>query len=401
MTGKERKHSYTGASSCERWVNCPASVQLHKQVGGSPTNCYAAEGTKAHNMAEYALKYYLSVKKSGFMQGWLGNVENVEGHDIAVTQEMIDAVRLYAETICEDMYYDDLTNRLDGIDCPKQQHLHIEEHVNLGFGNCYGTVDAYYYTEDALYVYDFKYGKGIDVDPENNMQMMFYALGALRNTNCLPDNVVLTIVQPRSPLGNQIKRWYTDSGRLHDFEKMLLAAIEEIETGGEIYKTDEKWCRWCPGKLICPELRKTMHETAKADFCDLIEPGQKDSVLDVKRMSNTELSALLKNEKLIKDFLSSGKDEAYKRLEQGEDVPGFELISKQGNRVWNDKAEKVLYEQHGDAIYTPQKMLTPAQAEKQLKVKNIDELTTRPNSLAVASSEKKHNKAIQEFKDVF
>lgn len=419
MTGKEQKHSYTGASSCERWVNCPASVQLHKQVGDSPANFYAAEGTKAHSMAEYCLKHQLSVVKNGYMQGWLGRVENVEGYDIPVTQEMIDGVRLYVDTICEDMYYDGLTRNIDGFELAPQQSppLLVEQHVDLGFGECFGTVDAAYYTEDTLTVYDLKFGKGIDVNPEENSQALFYALGIakyiMKRKLANIKTVIIKIIQPRSPLGVPIKVWRTDIDRLRTFEKVLKEAIRQVElvpSNEELrdgwYSVNDKWCRWCPGKLVCPELKKQMHEAAKNDFCHLIVAEEKTAI--AKQMSNIELSTVLKNEKLIKNFLETARDEAYARLDKGEQIPGFELISKQGNRVWTSEAESKLRETFvqneidANELFET-KMLTPAKVEKLLKGKgvniNLDEFTTRPNSLSVGESKTKHSKAVEQFKD--
>lgn len=414
MTGKEQKHSYTGASSCERWVNCPASVQLHKQCGNSPANFYAAEGTKAHAMAEYVLKYDISVIPHGYMRGWLGRTENVEGYDIPVTQEMIDGVRLYVDTIFEDMYYDGLTRCVDGIDYPKKPGLFIEQHVDLGFGDCFGTIDAAYCAGNTLNIYDFKFGKGIDVSPEENYQALFYALGMAKYVSKLKngifiEDVNIKIVQPRSPLGAPIKVWRTTRERLRTFEQTLKKAINKVESDNPPYQTDEKWCRWCPGKLICPELRKTVHEAAKADFCDLIITEQVEAEMEpMGCMSDVEISTVLKNEKLIKHFLEAAKNEAYDRLSKGKQIPGFELISKQGNRVWTSEAENKLREtfvQNGlyESELFETKMLTPAKVEKLLKGKgvsaNLDEFTTRPNSLSVGESKTKHSKAVEQFKD--
>jgi hypothetical protein len=400
----QEKHSYTGASSCERWVNCPASVQLHKRVGDSPSNFYAAEGTRAHAMAEYALNYYNSVRKSGYMQGWLGKIEKVEGYEIPTTQEMIDGVRLYVDTICEDMYYDGLTYETDdGLDYPKLQELFVEQHVDLGFGDCFGTVDAAYMVDDVLNIYDLKFGKGIDVSPVENYQAMFYALGMTRyiltEYGDFISAVNIKIIQPRSPLGLPIKSWTTTRKALENFEQKLIDAVELVESDNPSYCANEKWCRWCPGKLVCPELRNTIHKTAKTDFCHLIEQKQQEDLLDVKRMTNIELGALLSNEKLIKNFLEYGKEEAFDRLAKGEEIPGFGLISKLGNRVWKAEAEGRLFSTHGMNIYAPHKMLSPAQLEKELGVK-VDELTVRPNTLSVGESKAKHNKTVEQFKQL-
>lgn len=407
---KEREHSKTGASSCKRWVSCPASVQLHRKAGDAPPSIYAAEGTRAHAVAEYALRYDISVRKAGDMRGWLGRIEKVDGFDIAVTQEMIDGAKLYRDTITEDMYFDDLTHNIDGIELPNQQHLMIETEINLGkyvSKECFGTVDAAYVCGDTVTVYDYKYGKGVSVDAKENDQMMYYAVGIIAKTG-RPirsfKKVILKIIQPRCPLGKPIKEWTTSGVWLdQNFIGKLQDALKLVESDNPPYQTGDEWCRWCPGKLICPEIRKTTHDLAKADFCDLIPTEKANAMLDVTRMSNIELSALLSNEKLIKQFLETGKEEAERRLKAGEEIQGFVMAPKLGNRVWTGDAEKTLKEAFGDDIYEPRKMLTPAKIEPLIKKNggvDIDKITTRPSSMALTTADKKFNKTVEAFDDL-
>jgi len=47
-------HSPIGASSAERWINCPASVRLSEGCK-KPAGIYAEEGTAAHSLCEECL----------------------------------------------------------------------------------------------------------------------------------------------------------------------------------------------------------------------------------------------------------------------------------------------------------------------------------------------------------
>ena len=51
----------------------------------------------------------------------------------------------------------------------------------------------------TLHIIDFKYGRGVLVEAENNPQMMLYALGALHVYDSLYDitEVAMTVYQPR------------------------------------------------------------------------------------------------------------------------------------------------------------------------------------------------------------
>ena len=52
----ELGHSLVGASSCERWWNCPGSNALIAKLPTPPNTKYAAEGTVAHALCEDVLK---------------------------------------------------------------------------------------------------------------------------------------------------------------------------------------------------------------------------------------------------------------------------------------------------------------------------------------------------------
>ena len=63
----------------------------------------------------------------------------------------------------------------------------------------FGTADCILIGGDTLHVIDFKYGKGVSVSAEENLQMILYALGAYEACRILYpiETVKLSIVQPR------------------------------------------------------------------------------------------------------------------------------------------------------------------------------------------------------------
>ena len=56
----ERKHALLGASSSDRWLNCPPSLRLCENFPDSGSS-YATEGTAAHELCEYKLKSALGI----------------------------------------------------------------------------------------------------------------------------------------------------------------------------------------------------------------------------------------------------------------------------------------------------------------------------------------------------
>ena len=63
----------------------------------------------------------------------------------------------------------------------------------------FGTGDCIIVADDLLEIIDFKYGKGVRVEAENNPQMRLYALGAIKLYGELYDikRVRMSIIQPR------------------------------------------------------------------------------------------------------------------------------------------------------------------------------------------------------------
>src|SRR5579872_4642253 len=60
MNHNSRKHALCGASSASRWLLCPGSVGLSKEAPYQPPSKYALCGTVAHELAERALREWLS-----------------------------------------------------------------------------------------------------------------------------------------------------------------------------------------------------------------------------------------------------------------------------------------------------------------------------------------------------
>src|SRR5690606_17957678 len=128
---------------------------------------YAAEGTKAHKLAEGILLDKIDEPADG-------------------TNEMFEHVSRYVEAVLEKW--------IPGAQLYVEQRLEFSPWVPEGFG----TGDAVIVSDDVLEIIDLKYGKGVQVDAENNPQLRLYALGAYNEFGALYDfqTVRMTIVQP-------------------------------------------------------------------------------------------------------------------------------------------------------------------------------------------------------------
>ena len=163
-----------GASTSSRWINCPGSIRLADQCPVPDGSKYAEEGTLAHAIAEVKLRIATdrTVKAAELKQ---------LTKDPLWDGEMDEATDFYRDTVIEH-----LTAAPDDAQLMIEQRVDYSEWAPGGFG----TSDAVIVSDEALEIFDLKYGKGIRVDAEGNSQMRLYALGAYQIFGELCQNAV-------------------------------------------------------------------------------------------------------------------------------------------------------------------------------------------------------------------
>lgn len=381
-------HSTVGASTCERWWNCPGSCALCAKLPPADTTRYAAEGTAAHWLCEHVLTNKIAYNAQWDATHMIG--EPIEGDDMqfTVTEEMADAVNLYVDTILEDIKRIGCTLRgsleVEGKDSwqhwdkktqerPNQNWVNIEKGFELKDVDteARGTNDASIYRPgETLIVYDFKYGQGIAVEAQENKQMLYYAIGAAGNNLMKFKSIELVIIQPRAqhPQG-PVRRWITTPEYVAQFKKELREHIAETRNPNAITKTG-KWCRFCNAKMICPAMRDKSYEVAKIDFA---QAPEKNILKTPDQLSKEELKLFLDNVDLLENYIAQVKAYAFKVLDNGGNIDGYKLVrSGKAHRKWNGADEDVasmLEMELGlthDDLYTSS-LKTPAQVEKLFK----------------------------------
>lgn len=328
-------HSHIGASSMHRWANCPGSVRLSRDLP-SVTSKYAAEGTRAHEIAAS----YLDSKK-------FTDIDDA-------SQEMLDAVCVYIDAVNEDL------SRAEFLD--KGSFFLVEHKFDLSsiHPGLYGTSDCVIYLPKTktLIVYDYKHGAGVAVEAESNEQLMYYGLGALLSTGALCDTVVLKIVQPRCDHPNGfIREWALNTIDLLDFAADLKEAALRTEDPNAPLKSGA-WCRFCPAAALCPELHKKALTVAKNEFKATLS-------YDPVKLSET-LDAL----PALEAFVSQVREFAYAEAMHGRLPPGYKLVAKRATRKWrmheDDTASALECMLPDQECYWVKKLKTPAQVEKLL-----------------------------------
>lgn len=322
MTHAARKHAVLSASAAYRWLNCPGSVRLASGLE-SPSSEYAQEGTRAHEHAEE----WISAGGRPPQEDW--------------SDDDIEAIRVYVE------YVEDLG----------EGERELERRLDLSsiWPGMFGTADCIHLSPDGvLTVVDFKFGRGVPVEVQDNPQLLYYATGAaLAYHNRQVKKVRAVVVQPRChhPDG-PIRMAEYEPADLMDFIALLRERAAETEKP-DAPLNPGAWCRWCLAAPTCPALQAMALETAKLDF---------------EEAASDELADALSKVDTVETWCKRVREEAIRRARAGTPPTGYKLVATRATRKWKDErdAEQTLLETHGLAKSTvlETKLRSPAQIEK-------------------------------------
>lgn len=351
-------HARLSPSSAHRWMRCPGSLAL-ESTQPDKSSAFAEEGTRAHELAEKIL--------NGRLQGF----EHQGGTD----PEMHDYVLRYVDAVW---------TLAEGNELMVEQRVDFS-HI-VGVENSFGTADAVVIVGNELQIHDLKYGRGVQVDAEQNEQLQLYALGALEQFNLLYDfdSVRLFIHQPRV---NHVSEWALSVEELEAFGQRAqeaaanvivmfnIAECEGVDTLPlENFTPGEKQCRFCKASAICTAREQFHMQTVAGDFDDLTAPVSElitNAIARVPMLTNEQLAEIYGQADFLESWLKAIRDRVNSELNAGHPVPGFKLVTgKQGNRAWRNEveAEELLksFRLKQDQMYS-QKVISPTQAEKLLK----------------------------------
>lgn len=398
-------HAILSPSSAERWLNCPGSLYATKDLPDVNTS-YAKEGTTAHALAEFCLKF----NKKAFDS--LGKLMTPNG--VYVDDEMAEAVQEYVDTVngikasMSDLLIVDIEQKLDFTDLLDIASVKDTLPADTDKFAAFGTADAIIVGDGELQIHDLKYGKGVQVYAEGNKQLMIYALAAYRYYSLCCDitKISMHIHQPR--LYHHSEYSVTPDELLAFGEKLKERAIKAytVYLNGPANDDDfcagESQCRFCKAAGNCEALATHVTATIGADFDVINDVG--DVVIDSVTVDAPEdiaikFSAL----NTIKSWITAVETRVNSLLQQGQKVPGYKLvIGRQGNRAWInlEEVESALktFKLKEDERYT-KKLISPTQALKLLKdspkrIAKIKKLIIRPEGKPTVVPESDERPAI-------
>ena len=372
-------HSTLGPSQASRWIPCPGSVALAAKAPKQAPNYASEEGTVAHDLAE---RFVTGKLAADDFQRLIGTSVVENGLEVEIIEEMFDGAVEYRDMIADDLLAFELNPK------PAKIHAHAEirVHAKSVDERVWGTSDYVLYRKgDKLIVYDYKFGQGVIVDPEEDEQLALYLIGVMDTlAGEAFGEMEVVIHQPRGRHADgPIRRWTVKKEWLDKFRATAkAAALETLNPKAKLVAGDH--CRWCPAKPFCPEIHKSAQESAMVVF-DAVAPEKtvkaEDRLEEVRLMPIEKLAKMLEWESAVKALFEAVKDVIREKLSNGEIVPGWKLVEGRANRQWIDE-QKVIEEfapTLGEAALYERKFLSPAKLEKVIGKKHkIDHLVYKP-----------------------
>lgn len=370
-------HSRLGPSSANRWLNCKGSPNLiaklppSARTGSLPAN----EGSAAHTLFARCL-----------LEGtdaWM-----YSGQDIHLER---DGVKLKFKVGTDEGCIDPIAvqqsvewvrARVVQLRAAGHEVFCIVEQsvVDSEDPEAFGTADVVIIVPGVmLIVPDFKYGKGVTVEPSEEQTRLYahYAFSTFKSYNDIigvqsidgkiaanghqrtellftdtNTPVELWILQPRIPhpkgcerkyvtTRNEIGRWF--------YGEVIQAMAETRDPNTPL--TMGEWCRFCPanGATLCPAI----HEFTSNLNLDMNPIALSDAQLGEMIMKLEQAGKL--QEKL--------EAEAFNRAMAGRKVKFFKLVRKLADRVWKSGAKDAIDLVYGEEAYTKPALRSPAQIQ--------------------------------------
>lgn len=357
-------HAKFSPSSAHRWMNCHASIAMEDGLPNT-TSSYAEEGTRAHTVFAYCLMNNLT----------------------SVPLAMCDN-----EEMCESLQVclDSIWRRAHGKVLLVEQRVEFSEAI--GVPDQFGTSDVIIVDLENCHVEvdDLKYGMGHRVNPENNEQMLTYAVGVCETFESLLGikfkSFTLGVLQPRL---DHEDYWDCDRATIDAHAaKLVYAAVKGLQAliwvrkkkqpPADYYAPGVDTCQWCKAKATCPALTAKVAESVYDDFKALDNPDTIMTQGAPMVPGVDKLGAKYGILALVEDWCRAIRSEVERRVFAGEKVIGpdgqlFKLVEgKKGNRSWTDEtiAEGLLTGiLPPEKAYAPRKIITASAAAKILDKK--------------------------------
>ncbi len=349
----EHSRNGLGPSGSSRWLQCPASVRMTKDMPRT-TNPAAELGTAVHEVGEICLQ------EGRQAESFIG--ETVHHHE--VTEKMAMDAQMYIDYVRSFL--------------TETSELFVEQKLDLQMvaKGTFGSADAIIIADPTLHVFDYKNGRG-HVDPVENTQGMLYGLGAYHEHSLFYDfeEVVIHIIQPNSSQGGHASSWAISVENLLKFEEMAHEKAQLALSDDAPFCPSQKACQWCEYAPKC----KAVYDYTM----DIVDTGMYDLEADEAfgEVTLEMVAEMLEHKALVTQTFKAYEARIQEALENGEEVKGWKLVEKRANKKWINEIDAYakLIRWFKQDEFTTRKMATPTQVMKLIpkdastKKKNIFE----------------------------
>jgi len=419
----DTEHSRFGPSKMQSTIACPGARAMESTCRNS-TSKYAAEGTAAHQLLEWAIddgKFYAAAYKGRIIRIVEGKGVHTKRFEFTVDEDMIDNVQIVLDKVLKRV---DEYKLLGAVKVTIFSETRFDFSHIVGVPGQFGTADIVVIAEFAdgtarMAVEDLKYGQGVRVFAKDNPQLKTYGLAAFDFYTMVYD-IKLIDVAIHQPRLNHYDEDTLTAAELQSFAPVIHAAVqkaqqqlEQFEINRDAKKLDlvpgEKQCKFCNAKAKCPAFVGAALKKVVDDFDDLDEikgdvikkrVADKVEALDDGTISLEELAAINEAADMIDDLLKAVRGRIEAELLQSANDPEVQAVlrhkivqGKKGNRAWKvlSAAEDLMKSMRlkQDQMYN-MKLISPAQAETLLKnnqrrwSKLADLITQPPGQPSVA-----------------
>lgn len=306
-----RAHAILSASGAERWIACPPSARLEEDLPDRGS-AFSEEGTRAHAFAENELRYWLGLLSQ---EAYLQNQSAFDNETPGFKADAMRYVQYAIDTI------EQVRAATPDAAIMVEERLDFSHVVPEGFG----TGDLVIVADGTLWVIDLKFGKGVEVEADDNPQLKLYGIGALGSHGILYDirEVKLVIVQPR--LTGEPSVWSTTPEALRQWAQTVVAPAASLAWAGDGAFNPGDHCRFCRAKGTCKARAEDALAVTQYEFR---EPAL---------LSDEEIAAILEKADRVRKWAADVQEHALKQAEHGHQYPGWKLVRGRSNRKYKDQ----------------------------------------------------------------
>lgn len=224
-----------------------------------------------------------------------------------------------------------------------------------------GTVDyAAVIPFERLIVVDLKTGMQ-DIQPEDNLQLMFYAAACFFSLDAFSRAVIpkidLVIIQINDRVGVEVKTHTVTEQDLADFVSALKELVHEVEWNPRLFPGEHCYQTYCPARFTCPAYKKYVADNVGGEIIE-IPKNEITEPIDFARWLNIIPAIKDRIQQIEKMALQAA-------LDNPDLVPGWTVKQSFGHRKWEnvEEAAKQMELMLGIEAYK-RELVSPAQAEK-------------------------------------